>query len=278
MQERLDDCAERCNFFCHPCELCNDHGHLNLQCRFFHDQIVSKNCDNFITLEHHKELSLLLGYEEMKRITKGIPKFNLERFLDFDLEEIYMFCVVNCIENPYIANYLKSRKQIEYEESTNERENVSQNPPSVYYDESGNKEELPIQSISSTRSLKNWIKPTHGVVKKKKRRKNRGKKVSLPNNVAPITIVPHESESNMLMEDDDIEYDFVIPTTCCNDYNWEGNDIPYDLEKLFSTCLEEYNNNVCYTSCDIHAIDKNDCDDMQNHKLGDAMFDEYEMF
>ena len=28
----------------------------------------------------------------------------------------------------------------------------------------------------------------------------------------------------------------------------------------------------------IHAIDKNDCDDMQNHKLGDAMFDEYDMF
>ena len=60
----------------------------------------------------------------MKRITKGIPKFNLERFLDFDLEEIYMFCAVNCIENPYIANYLKSRKQIEYEEITNERENI----------------------------------------------------------------------------------------------------------------------------------------------------------
>ena len=113
---------------------------------------MSKNCDNLITLEHHKDLSLHLGYEEMKRITKGIPKFNLERFLDFDLEEIYMFCAVNCIENPYIANYLKTRKQIEYEESTNERGNISQYPPSVYYDESGNEEELPIQSISSTRS------------------------------------------------------------------------------------------------------------------------------
>ena len=91
----------------------------------------------------------------MKCITKVIPKFNLERFLDFDLEEIYMFCMVNCIKNPYIANYLKTRKRMEYEESTNERENVSQNPPSVYYDESGNEEELPIQSISSIGSLKN---------------------------------------------------------------------------------------------------------------------------
>ena len=76
-------------------------------------------------------------------ITKGFP--NPERFLDFDLEEIYMFSAINCIENPYIANYLKTRKQMEYEESTNERENVSQYPSSVYYDESGNEEELPIQ-------------------------------------------------------------------------------------------------------------------------------------
>ena len=75
----------------------------------FHDQIVSKNCDNLITLEHHKELSLLLAYEEMKRTTEGIPKFNLDRFLDFDLEEIFMYRVVSCIENPYIANYIKTK-------------------------------------------------------------------------------------------------------------------------------------------------------------------------
>ena len=82
-KERLDDCAERFNFFCHPCELCNERGHLNLQCKLFHDQIMSKNYDNLITLEHHKELSLILGYEEMKRITEGIPKCHLERFVDF---------------------------------------------------------------------------------------------------------------------------------------------------------------------------------------------------
>ena len=81
LQERLDDCAEICKKIRHPCELCNEHGHLNLQCKLCHDQIVSKNCDNLITLEYHKELSLLLGYEEMKRITKGIPKFNLKNFL-----------------------------------------------------------------------------------------------------------------------------------------------------------------------------------------------------
>ena len=74
---------------------------------------MSQNSDNLITLEHHKELSLLLGYEEMKRITEGITKFNLDRVLDFDLEKNYMYCAVNCIENPYIANYINKRKQIE---------------------------------------------------------------------------------------------------------------------------------------------------------------------
>ena len=121
----------------------------------FHDQIVSKNCDNLITLEHHKELSLLLGYEEMKHITKGLP--NPERFLNFDLEKIHMFCAVNCIENPYIANYLKTRKQIEDEDNTNKREETSQYPPIISYDESGNEEELSIQPISLIKSSKGGL-------------------------------------------------------------------------------------------------------------------------
>ena len=50
-----------------------------------HDRIVSKNCDDLISLAHHNELSLLLGYEEMKRITKVIPEFALDRVLHFDL-------------------------------------------------------------------------------------------------------------------------------------------------------------------------------------------------
>jgi hypothetical protein len=116
------------------------------------------------------------------------------------------------------------------------------------------------------------------VKRKKKRRKSRGKKVTLPSNIAPITIVPHESESNMLMEDDDIEYDVVMPTICCDDCDWEDNDVSYSLENHFGTCLEDYDNTVCHTIGAIHAIDKNDCDDMQDHKLWDAMFDEYEMF
>ena len=146
----------------------------------FHDRIVSKNCDDLITLAHYNELSLLMGYEEMKGLAKFLPEFASYNLLEFDLEEIYMYCAVNCIENPYIANYIKKRKQIEDEENTNEREETSQYPPIISYDESGNEEEPPIQPISLIRSSKKRIEPTHDVVKKKKRKRKRGKKISLP--------------------------------------------------------------------------------------------------
>ena len=84
----------------------------------FHDRIVSKNCDDLISLAHYNELSLLMGYKEMKHLIKHLPEFAHKKFLDIDLERIYWFCAENCIENPYIANYLKKRKQIEDEEST----------------------------------------------------------------------------------------------------------------------------------------------------------------
>ena len=71
-----------------------------------------------------------------------------------------MYCAVNCIENHYIANYIKTRKQIEDDENTNESEEISQYPPILSYDESGNEEELYIQPISLIRSSKNRIKPT----------------------------------------------------------------------------------------------------------------------
>ena len=113
-------------------------------------------------------------------------------------------------------------------------ENVSQYPPSVYYDELGNEEELPIQSISSTRSFKELIKPTHGVVKNKKRRKNRGKKVSLPHNFAPIIVVPHENESKIIVEDDELDDYLVLPIACWGDYDCEDNDASDDLEILLA--------------------------------------------
>ena len=119
---------------------CNERGHLTIRCKLFHDLIVSKNCDDLISLAHHNELSLLIGYEEMKHITIYLIVFARHKLLGFDLEEIYMYCAVNCIENPYIANYIKTRKQIEDEENTNEMEETSQYPPIISYDESGNRD------------------------------------------------------------------------------------------------------------------------------------------
>ena len=149
----------------------------------------------------------------MKRQTRHIPEYNLEKFLDIDLEEIYMYCAVNCIENPYITNYIKKRKEIEDEENTKEREETSQYPPIISYDESGNEEEPSIQPMSLTRSSKKRIEPTHDVVKKKKRKGKRGKKVSLPNKVAPIIVVPHENEDDRLYDG------LVMLIACCDDYD-----------------------------------------------------------
>ena len=50
---------------------------------------MSKNCDDLISLAHHNELSLLMGYEEMKRITKHLLEFARYKLLDFDLEEFF---------------------------------------------------------------------------------------------------------------------------------------------------------------------------------------------
>ena len=67
----------------------------------------------------------------MKCQTKLIPEYNLKKFLDIDLEEILMYCAVHCIENSYIAHYIKKIKEIEDEENTNEREDASQYHPII---------------------------------------------------------------------------------------------------------------------------------------------------
>jgi hypothetical protein len=76
--------------------------------------------------------------------------------------------MVNCKENAYIANYRKMGKPIEYK-NTNERVKISTFPPIVSRDETGYENEHPMQPISSIRSSKKLIKPTHHVEKKKKR-------------------------------------------------------------------------------------------------------------
>ena len=82
------------------------------------------------------------------------------------------------------------------------------------------------------------------------------------------------------MSESTIDDDFVMPIACCGDYDWEDNDTSYNLGNIFGTNLGNYDDCNCYTIGAIHTIN-NESDyayDMQNHNLGDAMFDEYEMF
>ena len=62
----IDEFATKlCSLCPTTCELCNKVGHLNFQCMLFHDRIVSKYCNNLITLELYNELCLFLGSEEL---------------------------------------------------------------------------------------------------------------------------------------------------------------------------------------------------------------------
>ena len=90
--------------------------------------------------------------------------------------------------------------------------------------------------------------------------------------------MPHENESKIIVEDDALDDDLIIPIACCDDYDWEDSDASYDLENLFGICLEEYDN--CYTIGAIHTInDESDyAYDMKRAKLGDAMFDVDDVF
>ena len=70
-----------------------------------------------------------------------------------------MFCMVNCNENAYIANYRNMGKPIEYIRNTNGRVKISTFPRIVSHDETSDEEELPIQPISSIRCSKELINP-----------------------------------------------------------------------------------------------------------------------
>ena len=78
----------------------------------FHDRIVSKYCNNLITLELYNELCLFLGGEELTHKNSWFEVFILTDDIETKLKIIYMFCMVNCNENAYIANYRKMRKPI----------------------------------------------------------------------------------------------------------------------------------------------------------------------
>jgi len=78
------------------------------------------------------------------------------------------------------------------------------------------------------------------------------------------------------MTESTIDDDFVMPISCCDDYDWVDYDTSYNLGNLFGTNLGNYDYSNCYTVGAIHTInDESDyAYDMPSHKLGDAMFDD----
>ena len=126
-------------------------------------------------------------------------------------------------------------------------------PPIISYDESGNEEELSIQPISSIRTSKRKVEPTHSVMKKKKRRSNKGKKVSFPNDVAPTTTCDDDNcytigAIHIFNDESDYAYDMKGPKL---------GEAMFDEDEIFENIFAGIN--VC-------------------PKLGEAMFDEYDIF
>ena len=66
---------------------------------------MTKYCNNLITLELYNELCLFLGCEELSHKNDWFDIFLITNDNETNLQEIYMFCVVNCNENAYICNY-----------------------------------------------------------------------------------------------------------------------------------------------------------------------------
>ena len=62
----IDEFATKlCSLCPTTCELCNKDGHLNFQCKLFHDRIMAKYFNDLITLELYNELFLFLGSGEL---------------------------------------------------------------------------------------------------------------------------------------------------------------------------------------------------------------------
>ena len=76
-----------------------------------YDRIASKHCDDMITLERYNEFCLFWGCEELSHKNNWFETFILTEDIETNLRETYMFCVVNCKENDYVANYKKMENQ-----------------------------------------------------------------------------------------------------------------------------------------------------------------------
>ena len=74
---------------------------------------MAKYCNDLTALELYNEFYLFLGCEELTHKNSWFEVFILTDDIETNLKEIYTFCVVNCNENTYIANYRMTGKPID---------------------------------------------------------------------------------------------------------------------------------------------------------------------
>jgi hypothetical protein len=221
---------------------------------------ASLYCDDKITLNHHDELTLFLGCEELSRKTSLV---DMSTFKNISiLQGCRLYCVKDCLANTYIQNVIKHDVLPSYDRTNicfhliNREEESSKVSFVVSISKPEYVEKLPFKPLPPQEDSKK---------KKKKRSKRREETVSSPKHVAPIIIF------------DEFELDDVLmPVTYVSDHDW-GKHSTFDIENLFGTDSENYEVNNCCTISAIHVPFK---DDMftNEHALEDSYsiaYDDY---
>jgi hypothetical protein len=108
----LDELGKKvCELYPFICELFHDKGHFNFQCSGHNSDpsnrmsTASLYCDDKITLNHHDELTLFLGCEELSRKTSLVDLSALKNISI--LQGCHLYCVKDCLANTYIQNVRK---------------------------------------------------------------------------------------------------------------------------------------------------------------------------
>src|SRR3954453_23416821 len=140
-------------------------------------------CDDKITPNHHDELILFLGCEEILRKTSLVDMSVF--YMNSVLHDFHLYCVNNCHANTYIQNIIKDDTLPKYDMTNmcfqfiNEKEESSKVSSIVSNDKTGYVEKLPFPPKEEEKTKKN----------KKKQRWNKKKKketVSYPKPVASL--------------------------------------------------------------------------------------------
>jgi hypothetical protein len=186
----LDELGEKvCELYPFLCVLCDDTGHFNFQCSSqYHDSFnrmstINLYCDDKITLNQHDELTLFLGCEEISRKTSLVDMSVFD--INSTLRSCRLYCVKDCLANPYIQNIIKHDVLPSYDKTDrcfyliNREEESSKVSSVVSASKPDYVEKMPFKPL-----------PPKGESKKSKKKKRRSKRreemISSPKHVAPI--------------------------------------------------------------------------------------------